>query len=65
MIKIVIALKLCSGREHESPNGKEVLKDRGVEGIKMPMRRINEEMRKLVMDMLKYEPVPQKDLLVF
>jgi hypothetical protein len=34
--KIVIALKLCSGREHGRPNGKG-FKDKGACGIKMPL----------------------------
>jgi hypothetical protein len=49
--KVVIALKLCSGREHGSRSGKELLKDKGAVGIKMPllMDRAYEgdEMRKL------------------
>jgi hypothetical protein len=35
--KIVVALKLCSGREHDSPNGKGLLKDKEAAEIKMPL----------------------------
>jgi transposase len=58
--KVVVALKISSGREHDSPNGKELLKDKGAVGIKMPllMDRAyeNDEMRKLARE-LNYEPI--------
>jgi hypothetical protein len=58
--KGVIALKISSGREHDSRSGKEVLKDKGAVGIKMPlvMDRAYEgdEMRKLSGE-LNYEPI--------
>jgi transposase len=51
--KVVIALKISSGREHGSPNGKELLKDKGAAEIKMPLlmdRAESDEMRKLARD---------------
>jgi hypothetical protein len=58
--KVVIALKISSGREHDSRSGKELLKDKGTVGIKMPllMDRAYEgdEMRKLARE-LNYEPI--------
>jgi hypothetical protein len=58
--KVVIALQISSGREHDSRSGKELLRDKGAVGIKMslPMDRAYEgdEMRKLSRD-LNYEPI--------
>jgi hypothetical protein len=49
--KGVIALKISSGREHDSRSGKELLKDKGAVGIKKPLvmdkAYESDEMRKL------------------
>jgi hypothetical protein len=62
--KVVVALKISSGREHDSRSGKGLLKDKVAAEIKMPllMDRAyeNDEMRKLARE-LNYEPiVPSK-----
>ena len=58
--KIVIGLRLSSGREDDSPNGKELIKDKGAVGIKIPLvmdRAYESEEKRSLCRELNYDPI--------